>query len=285
MSPVGEKNAQFKQFEEELCPSRACDFTERQISTQSTEAPSSPPTSRPMSRMVTPQSDFTFEKARDTMGGARPDLKCRELATKVPTAAHSSVIDGCRRGAALFLLVSWAIGLFFVPFVSVAFRCFMGALAILMLLPGLYLYIVDGCRPEDYNEEHVSTWKTAGAILCSFLMLCLASFYCVNASTTLCIFMGIAAAMLILPGLYLYVVDGCRPEDYEGGDCCSQKNLEILLLSLVSLGLIYGMWFFVVLRIFMGAMAAMVFLPGLYLYVIDGCRPEDCEEAFCKKQD
>jgi len=157
---------------------------------------------------------------------------------------------------------------------------FMGAMAALMFLPGLYLYVVDGCRPEDFEEEANTNEARDMAFLLLLAGVALGCLYCLRSSTAFLAFLGVGSVLMLLPGLYLWVVDGCRPEDYVEEDTGDQKNVAAvaaLLLGLV-LASLYGMWMSIVFRAMFGAAGATMFLPGLYLYVVDGCRPEDFEK-------
>jgi len=162
--------------------------------------------------------------------------------------------------------------------ISMVFCVCMGAVAALMVLPGLYLYMVDGCRPEDVEEEGFVNEKKDGLSMLLLLGLGVASVYGICVSTVFSVFMAVVVVLMLLPGLYLWL-DGCRPEDYEEVDE-SHKQGNSFLPWFVCLGLLSFSWFGIYTHcyVFMGAMAALMFLPGLYLYVVDGCRPEDFEE-------
>jgi len=63
-------------------------------------------------------------------------------------------VDGHQEtGASVLFVVSLGIGFFYSVCISTVFCVLMGALVVSMLLPGIYLYMVDGCRPEEYSEE------------------------------------------------------------------------------------------------------------------------------------
>jgi len=163
---------------------------------------------------------------------------------------------------------------------STIFRAFMGAVAALMLLPGLYLYAVDGCRPEDYKEEEQhATWKSGEVLVLALLSL--GSSFGIYASMVFRVSMGVVASMMLLPGVYLYVVEGCRPEDFTdevGGRRHTGGSIVLVLTGLSLISFYGGACMSTIFRAFMGAVAALMLLPGLYLYVVDGCRPEDCKE-------
>jgi len=201
------------------------------------------------------------------------------------------IADGCRpeddeenmdesqkkgRAFVLFLLGSLGLGGFSGVCLSTFFYVFMGAVAALMLLPGFYLYVVDGCRPEDYTEEDTmneKSWVVA-------MSIGLVALYGMRISMVFCVLMGSVAAFMVLPGLYLYMVDGCRPEDVEEEGFPSEKENELSILFFLSLGLgfVYGVCVSTVFRVSVGVVAALMLFPGLYLYGVDGCRPEDYEE-------
>jgi hypothetical protein len=95
----------------------------------------------------------------------------------------------------------------------------MGGLSLVMSLPGAYLYIVKGCRPEDCDEvvmdklENNDDKSGNGAAMFWLAMYSLVLAYGVYSSYTLGRLMGAASLLMLLPGAYLFVVDGCRPED------------------------------------------------------------------------
>jgi len=195
--------------------------------------------------------------------------------------------DSQKDGVYMISLLTLGLGCLYAMYISGFLRVIMGTTASLMLLPGLYLYTVDGCRPEDYDEEESkSQWShSASALLLAILGL--GFFYCVWISMIFRFFMGVAAALMLLPGLYLYTVEGCRPEDCDEEDIDSQQASGTFVLALVALGLgsFYGMYVSRAFCVSMGVVASFMFFPGLCLYVVEGCRPEDCQEDLNLKQD
>jgi len=207
------------------------------------------------------------------------------------------VADGCRpedyerkdqtrdgNSSGDVMLARLGLGIVFGMWYSRSFRIFQGILSVLMFLPGLYLWTVEGCRPEDYDGNcrqrkagYLSVLKAS--LLAGGTMLIMKAFVSIS------MFLGIMAAIMLLPGIYLWVVDGCRPEDYEEDrrtedeDDCS----DIMLARLVLGGMI-GMWLSKSFRILQGIMAMVMLVPGVYLWVADGCRPEDYEETSCRNK-
>lgn len=111
-----------------------------------------------------------------------------------------------------------------------------------------------------------------------FATLSLLCVYGLCTSKAFLIIMIAIAAIVSLPGIYLYHVDGCRPEGYnDEGSWTKQTSFWLALLSLIS-GWTYGLYASSIFRILMGTLAALMFLPGIYLYAVDGCRPEDDED-------
>jgi hypothetical protein len=186
------------------------------------------------------------------------------------------------------------------------FSVIMGASAVFMILPGTYLYVVQGCRPEDCEEVHGTCGndmdkKGRGAEACVLLNFTLGAlsyfYYGISVVNILGITMGFIAALMILPGAYLYIIQGCRPEDCE--ECrpedCKEvhrasgnemdkngRGAEACVLLVFTIGALYNFHYGIsvvsILGVTMGLIAALMILPGAYLYIIRGCRPEDCEE-------
>jgi len=97
-------------------------------------------------------------------------------------------------------------------------------------------------------------------------------------STCFCLIMGAVAALIVSPGVFLYAVQGCRPEDYkeEGNDSQQRGRLSLRALALLPIiAIFYAIRLSLVFRFFMGSVAALMLLPGLYLYAVHGCRPEE----------
>jgi len=117
-------------------------------------------------------------------------------------------------GATLFLLTLFGLIIYGLLH-STCFRLIMGAVAALIVSPGLYLYVVQGCRPEDYKEEGNDSQQRGGLSVLALALLIIAVFYGVRVSTVFRFFMGAMAASMLLPGLYLYAVHGCRPEEFD----------------------------------------------------------------------
>lgn len=156
----------------------------------------------------------------------------------------------------------------------------MGTVAALMILPGIYLYVVDGCRPEDYEASaSESKWCVLTCVSASLGFISLSS---MSISTMLCIIMGIVAVFMLMPGIYLHIIDGCRPEGYDA----HQRRGGVFVILLVSGFLSFHgmMCIYIAFRVLIGALAVLMLLPGVYLYAVDGCRPEGCEEKVSKTQ-
>jgi len=83
---------------------------------------------------------------------------------------------------------------------------------------------------------------------------------------------------MVVPGLYLYVVEGCRPEDYDESAETNETKEPPYCLWIGGLFFAYGIWTYCVLDICMGILAITMVAPGLYLYVVYGCRVEDCQD-------
>jgi hypothetical protein len=170
--------------------------------------------------------------------------------------------------ASMLLTLSFAIGIS----TSIVFHAFLGLLAALMFLPGIYLYAMDGCRPEGYDEDDIDT-KTNGMLLVAggFVGSVLGLCTCMVFRT----FMGVVVALMLVPGVYLYVVDGCRPEGYDEDDLDTKTNgAGMLLIAGSFVGSVYGLYTCMVFRTFMGVVTTLMLVPGIYLYAVDGCRPE-----------
>jgi hypothetical protein len=184
-----------------------------------------------------------------------------------------------------------------VSFVSI-FCVIMGACAGLMLLPGFYLYIVKGCRPEDTDDvplarrEQDMHQKESGLVVFWLVTYSLAFVYGLWTSGTFRCVIGLLAVVMILPGTYLFV-RGSRPEDSDEvplarrGQDMDQKEsgLAAFCLAMCGLAFVYGLWtygtFLCVIGL-LGLLAAVMILPGTYLFVC-GYRPEDCDEVFFGK--
>jgi len=168
-----------------------------------------------------------------------------------------------------------AVGSMLIMPTFVSFLIFACVMTVLMLLPGIYLWSVDGCRPDDYEEERQTDDKNFG-INIMFARLVIGCTIGTWVSKSFRIFQGIVAMLVLLPGVYLWVADGCRPEDYE--DDCHQNNVgDHTMLKLASLlfGILLCAWVSTSVLIFVIVMAALTLLPGIYLWVFDGARPED----------
>lgn len=173
------------------------------------------------------------------------------------------------------------------PMLFLATPCFLGmsvlsvvmytltGVAALMLLPGIYLWIVDGCRPEDY-QGFAGTWPVGGIGV--LLLFCCLYFSGMSIPSAVgCCMLG-AAVLVVLPGIYLWTVDGCRPEDFqESGSNLPTRALG--MLPLLCFAYFQGMSLLSGLGYFVTGVAALMLLPGAYLWVIDGCRPDDFQES------
>jgi len=140
-------------------------------------------------------------------------------------------------------------------------------IAAVLLLPGIYLWIVDGCRPEDFQES-ADTWS-ATAIFAVLPLRC-----CMSISSTANYCMAGVAALMLLPGIYLWTVDGCRPEFFEEIQSSQSASFLGLLLFLAT-PYFLGMSALSVVLYSMAVVAALILVPGIYLWIADGCRPED----------
>merc|ERR1712190_533066 len=85
---------------------------------------------------------------------------------------------------------------------SFTFFCLMGGLSLVMFLPGAYLYIVEGCRPEDCDEapmvkpENVMKKNGKGAAVVRLAMYSLVFAYGWYSSfTSPCLMGGLSLAM------------------------------------------------------------------------------------------
>lgn len=97
-------------------------------------------------------------------------------------------------------------------------------------------------------------------------------------SNTLVAFMTVLALFMTLPGIYLYVVDGCRPEDNDEDVDMKKSEEPPFWLRISGTVLVYALWTSCFFRSCMGILAVLMLMPGIYLYAVEGCRPEDCED-------
>lgn len=195
-------------------------------------------------------------------------------------------VDGCRPeffeeiqssqsagflGLLLFLATPYFLGMSALSVVLYS----MAGVAALLLVPGIYLWIADGCRPEDYQVT-AGTWPVE--CLGAMVFFCCLYFLGMSVpSLVACCMLG-AAAIMVLPGVYMWTVDGCRPEDFQE----SVSNLPARFLGalmIFSLPYFLGMPVLSLGGYFVTGMAALTFLPGTYLWIVDGCRPEDFRES------
>lgn len=109
--------------------------------------------------------------------------------------------------------------------------------------------------------------------------------YSISLVGIICVIMSALAALMVLPGIYLYIVEGCRPEGCEE-DMVKQgqvtdkieNGVAVLLLAIYSLAFVYGLGSSFAFRCIMGGTSLAMLLPGSYLFVFQGCRPEDCKD-------
>lgn len=196
-----------------------------------------------------------------TVDGCRPEF------FKESSSSQSASFPG--------LMFFFAAPCFLGMFSSSVVSYILTGVAALMLLPGMYLWSVDSCRPEDYQGS-AGTWPV-GAIGV-ILLFCCAYFLGMSIPSLVgCCILG-AAALVVLPGIYLWTVDGCRPEDFPESD----SNLPTQALGMLPL---FCFLYFQDMSLLSGAgcftmgVAALMLLPGAYLWIVDGCRPDDFQEA------
>jgi hypothetical protein len=202
------------------------------------------------------------------------------------------VVEGCRPEgyaetkttsaslAGVILIASCFLGSAYGMYTYMLLRAFMGIVAVLMVLPGIYLYVAEGCRPEGYEEDKITNTSAAGVILIAGCFL--GSAYGMYSYMLFRVFMGCVAVLMVLPGIYLYVVEGCRPEGYEEEKVTNTSAAGVILIAGSFLGLVYGMYSYMLFRVSMGCVAALMVLPGIYLYTVEGCRPEGYEDIHSK---
>jgi uncharacterized membrane protein len=257
----------------------------RQESDASTALPPSPV----LSRMVSPadsacdaitekslaEFELTgFEDEKDEI--YTPSLSAKhEPAWTSQLAKNFEDSPSLLQTASLVFLPVMAGVIMYITLISPAFCRIMSAIALLMALPGIYLWVIDGSRPEDY-EENMQEHTIRHLATSRFLSLGLAAMIIMPTSTSVLIIMAAVAALMLLPGIYLWVADGCRPEDYERKDQTQDgNNSGDVMLARLALGIVFGMWYSRSFRIFQGILSVIMFLPGLYLWIVEGCRPED----------
>jgi len=68
-------------------------------------------------------------------------------------ADYEENVDKSDSGALAFWLMALGLGSVYALCVSSLFRTLVVYVAAAMLVPGIYLYMVDGCRPEDCTEK------------------------------------------------------------------------------------------------------------------------------------
>jgi hypothetical protein len=283
--------------------------SQRQTSDASTALPSPE-----ISCMVSPIIyDSEIDEAQQFMLEGLQDDTC-EVANPAPPSFYSGKErmnpgvpgGGPRACVPLCLLVGALCQYHYGASIVSLLSMIMGAGAVCITFPGAYLYIIQGCRPEDCEEMHWARGNLMhkngrGAEACVLLAFTLGALYQYHYGISVVIIfrviMGLTAASMILPGAYLYIIQGCRPEDCEQ---CETKGFEEVseesandidkkgrgakacVILAFTLGAIFqyhrGMSVMSVFRAIMGLTAASMILPGAYLYIIQGCRPEDCEE-------
>eukprot|EP00931_Biecheleriopsis_adriatica_P079375 TRINITY_DN5277_c0_g1_i2.p1 TRINITY_DN5277_c0_g1~~TRINITY_DN5277_c0_g1_i2.p1 ORF type:complete len:283 (+),score=55.50 TRINITY_DN5277_c0_g1_i2:74-922(+) len=268
-----------------------CKFRSRQESDASTMLPNSPMLSRRVSPVFSEADRQECEEFE--LSGLPDEISDTVLATIQAQSSKSSFEESSsplRTGCKVFLPVMLGILLYavisFMTF-HIFMGMFMGGLAALMLLPGVYLWVVDGCRPEDFEEDDQKRSSGGLAVVTLSMIGLVPLVYGLSSFMSFRILMGGLAALMLLPGVYLWVVDGCRPEDYDEADDdrVLAGQLPMLTLSMISLvAIVYGLSSFMSFRIFMGGLVAFMLLPGVYLWAVDGCRPDE-SEGFNLKQE
>lgn len=136
--------------------------------------------------------------------------------------------------------------------------------------------LLDAHRSED-NEEAMNQESASPMRLLLAFSLGISSRY-LFASCRFSFpstFVVVVFALMVLPGVYLYVADGCRPEDHE--EHLDKSNSGALAFWLMALGLgsIYGVCVSGIFRTLVLCVAGSMLLPGIYLYMVDGCSPEE----------
>lgn len=244
--------------------------------------------------MVSPEEsacDGFAEKplAEFELSGFEDEISTATLFTQKPAlmAEPAKSVEQCPispQASYLVFLPVLAGAIMYGALISPTFCFFMGAISLLMVLPGVYLWVIDGSRPEDYVEKR-SEQSMGNLAAFRFLLLGLGAVVGMQASTSFQIIMGSVAALMLLPGIYLWLVEGCRPEDYE--DKCHSRDEDSfcdIMLARMGLGIMFGMWYSKSFRIFQGIVSALMLLPGLYLWMVEGCRPEDYDENCCNEK-
>jgi glucose uptake protein GlcU len=223
--------------------------------------------------------------------GCRPE-DCDE----VPAARREQDMDQKENGLVVFWLVTYSLAFVYGLWTSGTFRCVIGLLAVVMILPGTYLF-VRGSRPEDYEEVTLRTrgqdmgQKESGLIVSCLALYGLAFVYGLWTYGTFRCVIGLLAAVMILPGTYLFVC-GYRPEDCDEalfGKCGTDidnkgSRMAAFWLAIYSLAFSCALWTSGTFRCLLGSLAAVMILPGIYLFVFCGCRPEDCDDKTFEKQ-
>jgi hypothetical protein len=133
------------------------------------------------------------------------------------------------------------------------------------------------CGLQDYE---------AGMLFCTTLGALCHYHYGVTFVGFSCVVMGLCAGLMILPGAYLYFVEGCRPEDCDevpaekrGYDKDNKESSPAKFwLAMYSLAFVYALWTSGTFRCVMASLALVMILPGTYLFVFGGCRPEDTND-------
>eukprot|EP00427_Karlodinium_veneficum_P010820 CAMPEP_0169081752 /NCGR_PEP_ID=MMETSP1015-20121227/11178_1 /TAXON_ID=342587 /ORGANISM="Karlodinium micrum, Strain CCMP2283" /LENGTH=523 /DNA_ID=CAMNT_0009141561 /DNA_START=74 /DNA_END=1641 /DNA_ORIENTATION=+ len=224
---------------------------------------------------------------------------------------HESLREKIENGIATFGLMMYGIAVLYGILSCSTLRLFLGGVAALMLLPGLYLFVFGGCKPEDFDDDCCTRHRTceevggkpesdgksaySGVVVVSLAMYGLGFLYGIYSSGTFRLIMGGVAAMMLLPGIYLFKLGGCKPEDFDD-DCHTKhedpKELQtkiksagiwassgaVVFLAMYGLAFTYGVYTSGTFRLIMGGVAAMMLVPGIYLFKLGGCKPEDFDD-------
>jgi len=245
----------------------------RQDSAASTTLPSSPP----MSRMVSSESDLDCGD-RTKAEADYVDFEFDGLPDGVYNAPHP-------KGGMIFLLVSCC-NFVYLMFNSASFSTLTGIVAVLLLVPGLYLRLFDGCSldhswPEDF-EENVKGGKAACPLGCQVggkAARPLAS-QIIDSVYGMCIYMSFfiligavailkPGALLLVPPVYICLIDDRRTEDVEEEDDASEKKSRTSAFSHMSfsLGSFLGAFVYTFVFVLLGVVTIVaILLPASLVF-------------------
>lgn len=244
----------------------------RQLSHASTQLPCSPP----MSRMVSPESDRDVDEFTEKIIDDFADLKF-----DLPDGAYYA--EPSKGGVVLLPVLC---GFFIYGIInSESFLILTGILAIPVLLLGFYFCVVEGCPldhtwpaefqeeiqagPGDCKESHKYSQKqVASWIIDSLYHFCVyvGCFVCLAAVAVLWPW-----ALLLLPPVYLCLLDDSRNEDCEEeDDCLQQKSLKPESSpSDPAVSLSFGVCVYTIVFVLVGVLAIVaILLPAALVFCL-----------------